>query len=130
MITGSNSEIEKTIRDYIELREMSGFYAKKRNDLEKEYNKLLTNHNGEAKNYNLDQADKIYKVYCEMISCGEQARIAGDSFNEAENKLKEIGSILYEATIHAQISLQAIDGGEPRIRSVMVSYNNGQVHIR
>jgi hypothetical protein len=130
MTANPNSEIEKTIKDYIELREMSRLYAKKRNDLEKEYNKLLTDHNGEAKNYNLDQADKIYKVYCEMISCGEQSKIAGDSFYEAENKLKEIGRILYEATIHADISLPAINGAEPHTRSVMVTYNNGQVHIR
>ena len=49
MIADSNSEIEKTIKDYIELREMSRLYAKKRNDLEKEYNKLLTNYNGEER---------------------------------------------------------------------------------
>ena len=130
MIANPNSEIEKTIKDYIELQEMSRLYTKKRNDLEKEYNKLLTDYNGEAKNYNLEQADKIYRVYCEMISCGEQSKIASDSFCEAENKLKEIGRILYEATIHAEISLPAINGTEPRNRSVMVTYNNGQVHIR
>jgi hypothetical protein len=129
MVANSNSEIEKTIKDYIELQEMSRIYAKKRNDLEKEYNKLLTAHNGEAKNYNLDQADKIYKVYCEMISLDEQSKIASDSFTEAENKLKEIGRILYDATIHAQIPLQ-VNGSEPHTRSVMVSYNNGQVYIR
>jgi hypothetical protein len=130
MIVNYNSEIEKTIKDYIELEEVSRLYAKKRNDLEKEYNKLLTNSNGEEKNYNLDQADKIYKTYCEMIACEEQSKIASDSFNEAENKLKEIGRILYEATIHAEISLPAINGGGPRIKSVMVSYNDGQVFIR
>ncbi len=130
MITNPSSEIEKTIKDYIELQEISRVYAKKRNDLEKEYNKLLTNCNGEAKNYNLDQADKIYKTYCEMISCEEQLKIASDSFNEAENKLKEIGRILYEATIHAEISLPAINGTEAHLRSVMVSYNNGEVYIR
>jgi hypothetical protein len=130
MIADANSEIEKIIKDYIELREISRLYGKKRNDMEKEYNKLLTIYNGEGKNYNLDQADKIYKVYCEMISCEEQLKIAGDSFNEAENKLKEIGRILYEATIHAEISLPAINGTGPHTRSVMVSYNNGEVYIR
>ena len=130
MIINSHSEIEKTIKDYIELQEMSRMYAKKRNDLEKEYNKLLTVHNGEAKNFNLDQADKIYKVYCEMISCEEQSKIASDSFYEAENKLKEIGRILYEATIHAEITVPAINGAESQTRSVMVSYNNDQVYIR
>jgi len=130
MITEANSEIEKTIKDYIELQEISRLYAKKRNDLEKEYNKLLTIHNGEGKNYSLDQADKIYKVYCEMISCEKQLKIASDSFSEAENKLKEIGRILYEATIHAEISLPAINGNAPNTRSVMVSYDNGEVYIR
>jgi hypothetical protein len=130
MIATQHSEIEKTIKDYIELQEMSRSYAKRRNDLEKEYNKLLTDHNGEAKNYNLEQADKIYNVYGEMIACEEQSKIASDSFCEAENKLKEIGRILYDATIHAEISLPAINGTGPRTRSVMVSYNNGQVFIR
>jgi len=130
MTVNYNSEIEKTIKDYIELQEMSRLYTKRKNDLEKEYNKLLTNSNGEEKNYNLEQADKIYKTYCEMIACGEQSRVADESFNEAENKLKEIGRILYEATIHAEISLPAINGSGPRTKSVMVSYNNGQVYIR
>jgi len=130
MLTSSNSEIEKTIKDYIELQEISRLYAKKRNDLEKEYNKLLTIYNGEGKNYSLDQADKIYKVYCEMISCDEQSKIASDSFNEAENKLKEIGRVLFEATIHADISLSAINGTGTHVRSVKVSYGNGGVNVR
>jgi hypothetical protein len=130
MTVNYNSEIEKTIKDYIELQEMSRLYTKKKNDLEKEYNKLLTNSNGEEKNYNLEQADKIYKTYREMIACEEQSKIADESFNEAEIKLKEIGRILYEATIHAEISLPAINGSGPRTKSVMVSYNNGQVYIR
>ena len=130
MIADSNSEIEKTIKDYIELQEISRLYGKKRNDLEKEYNKLLTVHNGEGKNYSLEQADKIYKVYCEMITCEEQLKIASDSFNEAEDKLKEIGRVLFEATIHAEISLPAINGTGLHIKSVMVTYNNGEVNIR
>ena len=89
MIAESNSGVEKTITDYIELREISRIYAKKRHDSEKEYNRLLANYNGEEKNYSLDQADKIYSVYCEMISCEQQLKVASDSFNEAENKLKE-----------------------------------------
>ena len=80
--------------------------------------------------YSLDQADKIYSVYCEMISCEQQLKVASDSFNEAENKLKEIGRILYEATIHAEISLPAINGTPRHTKSVMVIYNNGEVNIR
>jgi|SRR5947207_8927507 len=130
MIAESNSGVEKTITDYIELREISRIYAKKRHDSEKEYNRLLANYNGEEKNYSLDQADKIYSVYCEMISCEQQLKVASDSFNEAENKLKEIGRILYEATIHAEISLPAINGTPRHTKSVMVIYNNGEVNIR
>ena len=129
MIANPNSEVGKTIRDYIELREMSRLYDKKRKDLEKEYNKLLTNYNGESKNYNLDQADKIYTTYCEMISYGEKSKTASESFNEAELKLKEIGQILYEATIHAEISMPAINGTEAHTRAVMVTYNNGEVVV-
>jgi len=130
MITNNAPGIEKAITDYMELQEMSRHYAKKRNDLEKEYNKLLTNFNGEEKNYNLEQADKIYNTYCEMLICEDQAKIADESFTEAESKLKEIGRVLYEATIHAQISLPAINGTPARTKAVMVSYNNGQVYIR
>jgi len=131
MITNNNiAGIEKTIKDYMELQEMSRHYAKKRNDLEKEYNKLLTNFNGEEKNYSLEQADKIYNTYCEMLACEEQSKIANDSFTEAETRLREIGRILYEATIHAEISLPAINGTPARTKTVMVSYNNGQVYIR
>ncbi len=125
-----NSEIGKIIKDYIELREMSRLYAKKKNDLEKEYNKLLANYNGEEKNYSLEQADRIYNVYSEIISCKEQIKISGESFIEAENQLKEIGRILYEATIHADISLPAINGTASHIKSVMVTYSNGEVNIR
>src|SRR5438034_8464861 len=94
MIANSRSEVEKTIKDYIVLQEMFRLYAKKRNDLEKEYNKLLANYNEGENNYSLDQADKIYNVYREMISCEEQSKIANDNFGEAENELKKIGQIL------------------------------------
>lgn len=126
----SNSEVEKTIKDYIVLQEMFRLYSKKRNDLEKEYNKLLTNYNDGEKNYSLDQANQIYSVYCDMISFEEQSKIANDNFNEAENELKKIGEILYEATIHAEISLPAINGTPARTKSVVVTFNNGGVTVR
>lgn len=130
MITNSNSEVEKTIKDYIVLQEMFRLYAKKRNDLEKEYNKLLANYNDGEKNYSLDQADKIYGVYREMISCEEQSKIANDNFLEAENELKKIGEVLYEASIQAEISLPAINGTASHTRSVMVTFSNGGVTVR
>jgi len=130
MIANSRSEVEKTIQDYIVLQEMFRLYAKKRNDLEKEYNKLLANYNEGENNYSLDQADKIYNVYREMISCEEQSKIANDNFGEAENELKKIGQILYEATIHAEISLPAINGTAAHTRSVTISFSNGGVTVR
>ena len=126
----ANSDVEKTIKDYIVLQEMFRLYSKKRNDLEKEYNKLLTNYNDGEKNYSLEQADNIYKVYAEMISCEEQAKIANENFNEAESELKKIGLILYEASIHAEISLPAINGTPTRTKSVVVAFNNGGVTVR
>ena len=125
MIANSRSEVEKTIKDYIVLQEMFRLYAKKRNDLEKEYNKLLANYNEGENNYSLDQADKIYNVYREMISCEEQSKIANDNFGEAENELKKIGQILYEATIHAEISLPALNGTAAHTRSVTVKATSG-----
>ena len=130
MIANSRSEVEKTIKDYIVLQEMFRLYAKKRNDLEKEYNKLLANYNEGENNYSLDQADKIYNVYREMISCEEQSKIANDNFGEAENELRKIGQILYEATIHAEISLPAINGTAAHTRSVTISFSNGGVTVR
>lgn len=126
----ANSEVEKTITDYIVLQEMFRLYAKKRNDLEKEYNKLLTNYNDGEKNYSLEQANQIYKIYREMISCEEQSKIANDNFNEVENELKKIGGVLYEASIHAEISLPAINGTPARTKSVVVVFNNGGVTVR
>jgi|GEM_PF-1172408 len=125
-----NSEIGKIIKDYIELRDMLRLYTKNKNNLEKEYNKLLANFNGEEKTYTLEQADRIYIIYSEIICCKEQIRIASESFNEAEDKLKEIGRILYEATIHADISLPDINGMASPVKSVLVTYRNGEVDIR
>jgi hypothetical protein len=65
-----------------------------------------------------------------MISCDEQSKIAADSFTEIEDKLKEIGQVLYEATVHADISLPATNGTPSHIKSVMVTYINGEVNIR
>lgn len=125
-----HSTISKIITDYMELTEMSRLYGRKQNDLEKEYNKLLTEYNGEAKNYSLQQADKIYKVYNEMLDYEEKSKIAVESLCQAEEKLKEIGQILFESAIHAEVTLPAVNGTPSQIRSITVRFDNGQVSIR
>src|SRR5215813_4666491 len=129
MQENNNTTIEKTITDYIELTEMSRHYGRKQNDLEKEYNKLLTNYNGEVKNYSLEQADKIYRTYHEMQVNDEQSKIAHEQFLEAEEKLKEVGRILFEATITAEISLSPVNIGVSDTRKVTVSFNSGIVIV-
>jgi hypothetical protein len=120
------SAIENIIKDYIESKERSLRCTKERNDMEKEYNKLLTLFGGEAKNYNLEQAGNIYEAYQEMIVRGEEAKLAAIQFNEAEEKLKELGAILFEATINAEISMTPVNGEAPAKRPVTVAYYDGQ----
>ena len=130
MHTTSNPGIESVIRDYIENRERFLFYGKKRMDAEKEYNRLLTKYNGEEKLYTLDHANSIYQAYCDMIAYGEQASQAQNNFMLSEERLREIGQILFEATITADIAMTpAINGGSPVSRMVRVVYNNGQVIV-
>ena len=130
MQENNHSPISKIITDYMELTEMSRLYGKKEIDLEKEYNKLLTEYHVETKNYSLQQADKIYNVYKEMLDYKEKSKIATESLSQAEEKLKEIGKILYESTIHAEITFPAINGKAAQTRSVIVRFENGQVSIR
>jgi hypothetical protein len=129
MLTTGNSAIENIIRSYIEDKERSLRCAKKRNDQEKEYNKLLTIYNGEAKNYDLDQADKIYEAYQEMLVSAEEAKIAEARFAKSEEKLQELGTILFEATINAEITMTPVNGEMPTKRPVRVAYYNGQVIV-
>ncbi|MBC7949654.1 MAG: hypothetical protein H7Y42_17335 [Chitinophagaceae bacterium] len=128
-MTGQGSAIETIIKDYIESKDRSHRCTRKRNDQEKEYNKLLTIYSGEVKNYTLEQADKIYLAYQDMIISGEEASLAESNFLEAEKKLNELGAILFDATINAEIDL--IDGhGTASIRKpVTVAYFNGQVVV-
>jgi hypothetical protein len=129
MQENNHSTISKIITDYLELTEMSRLYGRKEMSLEKEYNKLLTEYSGEVKNYSLEQAEKIYNVYNEMLAYKEKSKIAVESLLQAEEKLKEIGQILYGSTIHADIILPAINGAAAQTRSVTVRFENGQVSI-
>lgn len=47
------SSVENIIKEYLEHKDRSIQFGKKRMDAEKEYNKLLTKYNGESKNYSL-----------------------------------------------------------------------------
>jgi len=129
MIASAVSGIESMIKDYIEHKERSMIYGKKRLDSEKEYNKLLTKYNGEAKHYSLEQADSIYKAYLEMIANGEESELAKARFAEAEEKLNKVGQILFEATINAEIMINPNNGEGPSVRPVTVKYYNGQVSV-
>src|SRR5688572_27067779 len=129
MINSPSSQVATIIRDYIEYKEKSILYGKRKLDSEKEYNRLLTKYNGEAKHYSLEQADNIYTAYLEMIANGEESTLAQTRFTEAEDKLREVGRILFEATINAEILLKPLNGDSPSTRAVTVAYNNGQVIV-
>jgi len=105
-------------------------YHKKKSDAEKEYNKLLVNSGGEDKNFTLGEAEMIYKAYVEMLVNEEQSKNAQTLFVEAEEKLKEIGRILFQASITAEISLPPVNGSPCHTKQVTVTYPNGEVLVR
>jgi hypothetical protein len=122
--------IETIIREYIEQKERSNFFGKKKLDAEKEYNKLLTAYDAGEKQYSLEHANKIYRAYHEMLQCGEESATAQQRFAESEEQLKEIGRILFEATITADIPMTpAINGNGAAMRNVRIAYNNGHVIV-
>ena len=129
MVNGS--EIGKIITAYIEQKQNSLYYHKKKTDAEKEYNKLLTVYGGESKTFSLEEADTIYKAYMEMINNDALLKTAEEKFNEADEKLKEIGQILFEGNITAEITMPAINGngGMGNIKQVTVSFPNGHAVV-
>ena len=129
MIMNSVSEVEKIIQDYIEQKQKSLYYHKKKNDAEKEYNKLLVTYGGEEKNFSLEEASKIYRAFKEMQINEENLKNAEDKFNEADEKLKELGSILFHASITANITIPPINGEGVISKQVTVSFPNGQALV-
>lgn len=126
----TNTGIETIIREYIEQKERSSFYGKKKLDAEKEYNRLLTAYDAGEKQYSLQHANKIYRVYNEMLQYGAESSIAEKRFIESEERLKEIGRILFEATITADIPMApSINGNGAPIRNVRIAYDNGNVIV-
>ena len=125
----TGSEVEKIIRDYIEQQRKSQYYHRKKNDAEKEYNKLLVNFGGEAKNFSLEEANKIYQAFREIQINEEQLKSAEDKFNDADEKLKELGHILFHATITASIMIPPVNGEEVVSKQITVSFPNGQALV-
>ena len=121
--------IETIIKDYLEHKERSFVFGKKRMDAEKEYNRLLTKYNGESKTYSLEQANRIYKAHNDMLAYGEEAAVAHDRFMEAEERLREAGRILFDASITAEIPITPVNGEAPGIREVTVAFDNGSVIV-
>ena len=129
MIINTVSEVEKIIQDYIEQKQKSHYYHKRKNDAEKEYNKLLVSCGGEEKNFSLEEADKIYRAFKEMQVNEKLLKDAEDKFNEADEKLKELGSILFHASITADIMIPPINGEGIVSKQVIVSFPNGQALV-
>ncbi len=125
----TGSEVEKIIRDYIEQQRKSQYYHRKKNDAEKEYNKLLVNFGGEAKNFSLEEANKIYQAFREIQINEEELKSAEDKFNDADEKLKELGHILFHATITANIMIPPVNGEEVVSKQITVSFPNGQALV-
>ncbi len=117
------------IKEYLEHKEKSFFYGKKRMDAEKEYNRLLTKYNGESKTYSLEQANRIYRAYHDMLTYSEESTAAQNRFIEAEERLRELGRILFDATITAEITTTSVNGEIPHIKEVTIVYDNGQVIV-
>jgi NADH dehydrogenase FAD-containing subunit len=123
------SEVEKILQDYIGQKQKTYYYHKRKNDAEKEYNKLLVSCGGEEKKFSLEEANKIYHAFKEMQVNEELLRNAEDKFNEADEKLKELGGILFHASITADISIPPINGEAIVSKQVTVSFPNGQALV-
>jgi hypothetical protein len=121
--------IEAIIREYIESKELSFVSGKKRIDSEKEYNRLLTKYNGESKTYSLEQANKIYRAYHDMHRYEQQASSAQARFLEAERQLREVGDILFQATITAEMPITPSDGSAPVVKEITVNFHSGNVVV-
>lgn len=129
IVNSTRSSVEKLIIDYIEQEQKYFYFHKKKTDAEKEYNKLLTICGGEEKNFSLQEADQIYKAYGEILLNEEQSRIAEEKFNESYQKLKELGRVLFHASISADIIIPPVNGGLPAQKKVTVSFPNGEVLV-
>lgn len=124
------SEIEKIIQNYIEHQRKSNYYHKKKSEAEKEYNKLLVSLGGETKCFSLEEANKIYKAFKEIQINEEYWKEAENKFIEADEKMKELGNILFHASITADITIPPINGEQVISKQVTVTFPNGQVFVK
>ena len=125
----NNSTVERLIVDYLEQQQKSLYHHKKKTDAEKEYNKLLAISGGEEKNFSLDEADRIYKAYQDMMVNDEQSKLAESRFNESYEKLKDLGRVLFYASVTADIIVPPVNGGLASQKKVTVTFPNGEVFI-
>ena len=129
MISNPASEVEKLIVDYIEQQQKHLYHHKKKNDAEKEYNKLLTISGGEEKRFSLDEANKVYQAYQEILVNEEQSKLAESRFEESYEKLKDLGRVLFHASITAEITIPPVNGGVAITKQVIVNFPNGEVLV-
>ncbi len=129
MTTNRNSDIEKLIIEFLEQKQKSLYHHKKKSDAEKEYNKLLAISGGEDKQFSLEEADKIYKAYQDMLINEEQCKLAEDRFNESYEKLKTLGQVLFHGSITADVIIPPVNGGGPVAKQVTVTFPNGEVCV-
>jgi len=129
MALTNGSQVAGVIKDYLDYRQQSQFYHKKKNDAEKEYNKLLVTTQGEIENITLEQAERIYTAYDDMKTNEEEAVLADRRFREADEKLKEIGQILFGIPVLADIEMPPLNGESRHTRKVTVSFPNGEVLV-
>jgi len=121
--------VEQLIIDYIDQQQKSLYHHKKKSDAEKEYNKLLAISGGEEKNFSLDEASNIYKAYQEMIINEERSKLAEEKFTESYEKLKELGRVLFYASITADLIIPPVNGGSSTQKKITVSFPNGEVFV-
>ncbi len=129
MMANRDSNVEKLIVDFLEQKQKSLYHHKKKANAEKEYNKLLTISGGEEKSFSLDEADKIYKAYQNMLINEEESKLAEDKFNESYEKLKTLGQVLFHGSITADVIIPPVNGGGPIAKQVTVTFPNGEVCV-
>ena len=129
MISNPVSEVEKLIVDYIEQQQKHLYHHKKKTDAQKEYNKLLAISGGEEKRFSLAEADKIYMAYNDILINEEQSTLAETRFNESYEKLKELGRVLFHASVIADVTIPPVNGGVPTTKQVRVTFPNGEVLV-